>query len=405
MIDGELARIRALENTLPVDEVAGLYGSLARQWPRDAGIHQNLALALMLKGDFEAAVAAIDIAISLKKDPISYFIKGRALDEAMDFARSIDCYRKCLSRDKNNPRAKFYLSLAYLSLGDFRNGMRLFRYRLAGEETARFAGLRRWSPAERSGRVFIWAEQGIGDEIMFLQLLHLVTELDFAFTVECDWRLMSLLRANFPGITFVERGGAFDRTGFDYHIATGDLLALFHQALLDGRLRRPSVAPVSRPDVAARVVRARSGRKLIGLSWLSANADHGARRSVPVETLCRNLDPARHAIAVLQYLAQDEDLAKLRGSGFDCIADVDCFNDIEAVFALIAECDTILTIDNSVAHFAGAAGVDTHLLLPHLPNWRWGVSGATSYWYPDLHLHRRTPGMSWDEVADRIPVP
>jgi hypothetical protein len=37
-----------------------------------------------------------------------------------------------------------------------------------------------------------------------------------------------------------------------------------------------------------------------------------------------------------------------------------------------------------------------------LPNWRWGVSDETSYQYPDLHLHRRTQGGSWEDVVDAL---
>ena len=405
MMDIDLARIRALENELPADEVVHLYAALARQWPGEARIHQCLALFLMLQGDFDAAVRAIDVAISLGTDSISYFIKGRALDEKLDFAGSIACYKQCLSRDRDNPKVQLYLSLAYLSLGDFRRGTRLYPYRLSPEQRARFARLRRWSPVEPSGRVILWAEQGIGDEIMFLQLLHLAAETDFAFTVECDRRLIPLLWSNFPSIGFVEHNAPIDPRAFDYQLPIGDLLGLFHRPLRDGKLRRPSLVPIARADVAERAAEVKRGRKLVGLSWLSASADYGVRRSVTIETLCRKLDPARHAIAILQYLPPPEDLAALRARGFDCIAEFDCFNDIEAVFALIAACETVISIDNSVAHFAGAAGTKTHLLLPQLPNWRWGVSGEASYWYPAMRLHRRMPGMSWDAVVDGIAIP
>ncbi len=393
-----------MQGGMAAERVVDLYIDLSAKWPGEARVPQNLALFLMLQGEFAAAIATIDVALSFGEDPVSYFIKGRALDETLDFARSIDCYRHCLRLDATDGRAKFYLSLASLSLGDFDQGTRFYPHRLPPEQAARFASVAPWSPDAPRGRVLIWAEQGIGDEVMFLQLLHLAEELDFAFTVECDPRLISLFRANFPDIAFVARNGPIDAGAFDYQVAMGDLLGFFHRPLREGRLWRPSLVPVPRADVAARVAQVKRGRKLVGLSWFSVNEEYGLRRTVPVETLCRALDPKRHAIAILQYLPQDEDLATLRDRGFDCIADVDGFNDIEAVMALIGACDAVVSIDNSVAHFAGAVGVETHLLLPALPNWRWGVSGERSYWYPNMRLHRRAPGIGWDGVVDAIPL-
>lgn len=404
MVDQDIAQIRALHDVLPADEVVHRYLALAERQPDEPAVFQSLALFLMLKGEFDAAIEVIDNALSLRPDPVSYFIKGRACDEKLDFAGAIDAYRACLALDEGNAKAKFYLSLAYLSVEDFRSGTPLYSHRLSPERVARYAGTPRWSPDMRRGRVLLWAEQGIGDEIMFLQLLHLAVKLDFAFTVECDRRLIALLRANFPTVSFVDRTAPVDAGAFDYQMPIGDLLAIFHQPLIAGDVTRPSLVPVPHQGVAARAAQVKTDRKLIGLSWLSTNEDYGARRSVMVETLCRKLDPARHAIAVLQYLAPEQELDRLRARGFSCIAEFDCFNDVEAVFALIAVCDAIISIDNSVVHFAGAVGVETHLLLPQLPNWRWGVSGETTYWYPNVHLHRRTADKSWGDVVDAIPV-
>jgi tetratricopeptide (TPR) repeat protein len=404
MIDQDIARIRALHDVLPADEVVHRYIALADRQPDEPAVYQSLALFLMLKGEYDAAIEVIDNALSLRPDPLSFFIRGRACDETLDFAGAIEAYRACLALDESNAKAKFYLSLAYLSVGDFSDGTALYSYRLSPERAARYAGIPQWSPDKPGGRVLLWAEQGIGDEIMFLQLLHLAVKLDFAFTVECDRRLIAILRANFPTVSFVDRTTPADPAAFDYQMPVGDLLAVFHQPLLAGAVPRPSLAPVPHPAVAARAAQVKADRRLIGLSWLSTNEDYGARRSVMVETLCRRLDPARHAIAVLQYLAPEPELEKLRARGFTYIAEFDCFNDVEAVFALVAACDAIVSIDNSVAHFAGAVGVETHLLLPQLPNWRWGVSGEETYWYPSVHLHCRAADQSWGDVVDAIPL-
>ena len=68
------------------------------------------------------------------------------------------------------------------------------------------------------------------------------------------------------------------------------------------------------------------------------------------------------------------------------IDDFDCYNDISSVFSLISECEKVITIDNSVAHFAGALGVETEVWVPKLLNWRWGLRKRSTYWYPSVSL-------------------
>ena len=65
------------------------------------------------------------------------------------------------------------------------------------------------------------------------------------------------------------------------------------------------------------------------------------------------------------------------------------------MFALSLACDQVITIDNATAHFSGALGVETHVLLPTTADWRWGISSNKSYWYNSLTLHRQDQAGNW----------
>lgn len=63
--------------------------------------------------------------------------------------------------------------------------------------------------------------------------------------------------------------------------------------------------------------------------------------------------------------------------------------------------DAVLTVDTSVVHVAGTLGVPTILIPPASPEWRWGVHGDTTPWYPSVTIVRRKKVHDWPEVLGR----
>jgi ADP-heptose:LPS heptosyltransferase len=64
--------------------------------------------------------------------------------------------------------------------------------------------------------------------------------------------------------------------------------------------------------------------------------------------------------------------------------------------------DVVISIDSAVAHLAGAMGKPVFVLLPEVPDWRWGLSAETTPWYPGMRLFRRTAQDSWQDVMGRL---
>ena len=47
-------------------------------------------------------------------------------------------------------------------------------------------------------------------------------------------------------------------------------------------------------------------------------------------------------------------------------------------------------------------GKTTWLLLKKVPEWRWGLEGDTTFWYPSMRLFRQTERGNWDEVMELV---
>jgi len=70
--------------------------------------------------------------------------------------------------------------------------------------------------------------------------------------------------------------------------------------------------------------------------------------------------------------------------------------------ALLAQLDGLVTTDTGIAHLAGAMGIRTWVMLQHVPDWRWGLTGDTTPWYPTLTLVRPRVARDWGSVVAKV---
>ena len=121
------------------------------------------------------------------------------------------------------------------------------------------------------------------------------------------------------------------------------------------------------------------------------------RRSCPLAALAPLL--ARDDIA--WYSLQRED-------GEDQIPDVpaaralrllDERNDFDGKAALVSALDLVISVCTSTAHLAGALGRPLFVMLTHVPDWRWGLTGTSTRWYPSARLFRQRALGDWAGVV------
>ena len=79
--------------------------------------------------------------------------------------------------------------------------------------------------------------------------------------------------------------------------------------------------------------------------------------------------------------------------------EIEDFSDTAALCDLM---DVVIAVDTSVAHLAGALGVNTWVLLPHFPDWRWLMERSDSLWYPTMQLFRQEAAGEWAPVLAAV---
>jgi ADP-heptose:LPS heptosyltransferase len=140
-----------------------------------------------------------------------------------------------------------------------------------------------------------------------------------------------------------------------------------------------------------------SHKTKIGLVWAGSRThqrDH--ERSLPLAQLAPLLDIAADFYAPFTGNGLEE-IGTLPVTRLDSL-----ITDFADTAALLKQMDCLVTVDTAAAHVAGALGVKTFLLLPHCPDWRWGVSGETTPWYPSITLLRQPKYGDWKSVIDDL---
>jgi hypothetical protein len=64
---------------------------------------------------------------------------------------------------------------------------------------------------------------------------------------------------------------------------------------------------------------------------------------------------------------------------------------------MVACLDHVVTVQQTLVHFAGALNVKAEVLTPLVPEWRYGTTGNSMPWWQSVRLHRQQDLTSWDE--------
>ena len=331
---------------------------------------------------------------------------GAVYETLARYEEASECFSKAMSLDPNYATAVYNLGATQLRKKNFVEGWSLREARWTKETNDE------WKPYIQTSRplwdgsnvdrLYIWAEQGVGDEIMFASCFEDLLEKCNQLTVGCSPRLISLFSRSFGGrIKFVSAEDGLPDDQFDCHAPALTATGLVRHKVEDfNSATQPYLYadPIWVQGVRDTLERASGGKPIIGVSWMSKNKRLGKRRSISLIELVSAI-PEDYYIINLQYGEVMADLREVEthlGRGVSTFDDIDNFSHLDKFAALISACDAVVSIDNSTVHFAGALGKACHVLLPYSADWRWGCNTETeSYWYQSLSLHRQQKHNDW----------
>jgi ADP-heptose:LPS heptosyltransferase len=95
------------------------------------------------------------------------------------------------------------------------------------------------------------------------------------------------------------------------------------------------------------------------------------------------------------------DVDLMEGVDFPFVDLAEHLTDWQATAHVIGSLDAVVTVDTAVAHLAGAMGKRVVVLLPYVPDWRWGLEGEKTCWYESMRLARQPELDDWGGAMER----
>ena len=395
------------------------YRCALRLDPGYAAVYLNLSVLLCQRAGYNEALQVLDEAVrhGVQSDEL-YFCKGMALERLNRPHPAMENFEKAIELNPAHAKAHWNLGLICLRLGLFERGWAEHEWRWQVDSFKPLALSTSKPPWTGKGsvlapqRLLVWAEQGLGDEIMFASLLRETRQRVQHLLVQVDGRLLEVMRRSMPDIEFLPKEHVVDEALYDAHSSMGSLAQW---------CRHNAAAFAAQPQGylladASRVQRLREGLPTavtedqpvtcrVGVSWRSLSRESGERRSLDLSELALAIHAPGVLLVSLQYGEVDEDIQTCwaqTGIRVHQVHEVDNFSDVDGLMALIAAMDAVVSVDNVTVHMGGALNQPVLALLPLESDWRWMQGVAQSPWYPSVQLLRQTHLNDWRHVTTAL---
>ena len=383
--------------------------------PNYPEVNYNLGLALHKQGDLTAAIKSYELALQYKpKYPEVNNNLGIALQESGDANGAVNSFRKALQLQPNYPEANWNISLAMLLSGDYKNGWEKYKLRMEFKPETHHPHAtpkcRKWDgnlSEKTTTRLLLVSEQGLGDTLQFMRYALELKNKGISVSLCAQSKLHSLIQASGIDSSPLTPEQA-------NQVQAGQWIPLLSvPRILEVRpdnpiITSPYIKTTNQLHIKWAKILSNEQRPIIGINWQgnpNGEKTTGLRgRSLALETFSPIAKNHQISLLSLQKGYGSEQLAtcSFKDQFVSCQEQINETWDFLETAAIISNCDLIITCDTSVAHLAGGMGKTTWVTLKKVPEWRWGLEGKKTFWYPSVQLFRQTKRDNWSDVMEQI---
>lgn len=311
-------------------------------------------------------------------------------------AEVVNIYDNFLEKHPGVVEARWNRALGNLSAGRLKQGWEDFecRWDWKGYPSAeKKLSAPKWDGEDLKGKhILLWAEQGLGDQIMFLSLaLPLIRNTDARVSIEVDPKLVRLVSAWYPeasvsGLEKFDCVGLSDYANLDYHLPIGSL-PKHYLPDIDHLRQRPVRFLRGDPALKASILQNANFEDptlpLVGVCWrsslLTTQRTGGYLSVEAVVKLATELKGMCNLMS-LQYAMKESELSTLARYPNVFVPEDDFFSDVTSHAKHIGICDFVITAGTLTSQLSGIFNRNTLIWAGK----GWTLLGERQYpWYPN----------------------
>ena len=389
------------------------YNKAIQLKPNYPEAHTNLGNVLQNKGDLNASIQSYRSALELKPHYAeAHFNLGIALREQGDLQAAIASFNKAIQIKPDYSEAHWSCALTVLLSGDYKNGWAEYEYRFQRKQDQNILSAHpsstRWNgqPLLPNSTLLLVSEQGLGDTLQFMRYALVLKNKGISVSLCAQSKLHSLIQASGIDSSPLTPEQANQVQGGQW-IPLLSIPKLLKVSPNNPIITSPYIKTTNQLQDKWKHILSNEQKPIIGVNWQgNPNTEKTwlLGRSLALETFAPLAKNNHISLLSLQkgYGSEQLQTCSFKENFVNCQNQIDETWDFLETAAIISNCDLIITCDTSVAHLAGGMGKVTWLLLHKVPDWRWGLEGETTFWYPSIRLFRQTERGNWNKVIEQI---
>jgi tetratricopeptide (TPR) repeat protein len=409
------ALARVLHQQYRLEEAEAQFQRALALDERSAESWTGLGMVTRELGRYDDARAAYERALECDPEFLEALIAlGIVALDLHDVTRAMECFDQARGVNALDESATWHITCARLLCGRWEQAWEFYGARRhSAEAVARPFPFPEWDGSELLGKtLLVYAEQGLGDEIMFASCYNELQSSVGHLVIECSRKLEPLFRRSFPAATVFGGSQAAapawleSAPKIDVQSAGGTVASMLRRSneSFPEHAGYLHADPIRVAHWRARLEELGHGPK-IGISWRGGSTKTRTRlRSTSLDDWHPLFEiPAAQFIS-LQYHADAADELETfqRTTGKVVHHWQPAIDDYDETAALVAALDIIISVCTAIVHLGGALGRSVWVIVPSSPDWRYGLAGDRMPWYPSVRLFRQSRVGEWPDVMDSI---
>lgn len=361
----------------------------------------NYCNCLQKLGRLEEALDLCEKSLAHEPNLIGALLnKGVILRKLGKIDQALKVFRQILKRNPTHSDAQFNVGFCLLYQGKWEEAWPYYEWRWKMKEckAKKLLEEKPWTgQLLKRKTILLYHEQGYGDTIQMSRYASILSAQGARVILKAQSSMVELLK-HVQGVDEVISDFPI-ADAYNYQIPLFSL-PLFCKTALESI---PCATPYISMEKRSLEFMAYNPKELkIGLVWSTSQTNLISRlKSVPLEFFKKILslkgvrffslqvDQQKYELYQAPFMPYLEDVSPFIRSFYDTAQ-------------IIQNLDILISVDTAAAHLAGALNKPVWILLPKVPDWRWGLSGDTSAWYPSARLFRQIKQGDWTTPLKEI---